>query len=96
MAQKEQWKRPGTPDGKYVNTLLKNIHYWNSLEDIKLNILLINEALNIPYEKDEELKKLKLKKLQELCSDIDYQLLPDHYKRNKDIIMSWVANGYIY
>ena len=92
MAQKESWECPGTPGGKYVNALLKNIHYWNSLEDLKLNILLINEALEIPYKKNEELEKLKIKKLQELYNDIDYELLPDYYKRNKDIIMSWTAN----
>ena len=54
--------------------------------------MLINEALDIPYEKNEELEKLKIKKLQELCSDIDYELLPDYYKRNKDIIMSWAES----
>ena len=85
-----------TPVGKYVNGLLKNIDFWKSLEDLKVNIMLINEALDIPYEKNEELEKLKIKKLQELCKDIDYQLLPDHYKRNKDIIMSWVANEDLY
>lgn len=96
MAQEESWECPVTPCGKYVKALLKNIHYWKSLEDLKLNILLINEALNIPYEKNEELEKLKLKKLQELYKDIDYELLPEHYKKNKDIIMSWAANEDMY
>ena len=58
--------------------------------------MLINEALNIPYEKNEELEKLKIKKPQELYKDIDYELLPDYYKRNKDIIMSWAANENTY
>ena len=89
MAQEESWVRPVTTNGKYVNALLKNIHHWNSLEDLKLKIMLINEALDIPYEKNEELEKLKIKKLQELYEDIDYELLPDYYKRNKDIIMTW-------
>ena len=79
MAQEESLECPVTTNCKYVNALLKNIHYWNSLEDLKLNILLINEALNIPYEKNEELEKLKIKKLQELYKDIDYELLPDYY-----------------
>ena len=96
MAQEESWECPGTPCGKYVNGLLKNIHYWKSLEDLKLNIMLINEAIDIPYEKNDESEKLKIKKLQELCKDIDYQLLPEHYKRNKDIIMSWAVNENMY
>ena len=89
MAQEESWECPVTTNGKYVNALLKDIDYWKSLEDLKLKIMLINEALDIPYEKNEELEKLKIKKLQELYEDIDYELLPDYYKRNKDIIMTW-------
>lgn len=96
MAQEESWKCPVTTKGKYVKGLLENIHYWKSLEDLKSNIMLINEALDIPYEKNEELEELKIKKLQELCKYIDYELLPDHYKRNKDIIMSWKANDELY
>ena len=96
MAQEESQECLVTPGGKYVNSLLKDIEYWNSLEELKLKIMLINEALDIPYEKNEELEKLKIKKLQELYKDIDYELLPDYYKRNKDIIMTWVANENMY
>jgi len=96
MAQEESWECPVTTNGKYANALLKDIKYWKSLEDLKLNIMLINEALDIPYEKDEELEKLKIKKLQEFYYDIEYELLPDHYKRNKDIIMSWAKGPNLY
>ena len=51
MAQEESWECPVTTKGKYVKGLLENIHYWKSLEDLKSNIMLINEALDIPYEK---------------------------------------------
>ena len=58
--------------------------------------MLINEALDIPYVKDKKLEKLKIKKLQELCKNIDYELLPDYYRQNKDIILSWAANENMY
>ena len=96
MAQEESQECLVTPGGKYVNSLLKDIEYWNSLEELKLKIMLINEALDIPYVKDKKLEKLKIKKLQELCKNIDYELLPDYYRQNKDIILSWAANENMY
>ena len=85
MAQEESWECPGTTNGKYVKGLLKDIDYWNSLQELKLKIMLINEALDIPYEKDEEIWMTGNKSRELKIIENNYTKLLNNLKHNKYI-----------